>query len=112
MDQEPLSQKDASSLIPMMLLVGELMLVAPHFVTLFRLRLMPRKEVERNLLGSLPETAVVTCCALYTQKFIWLAVMHNVHHCLIFFTYDHWYTRKVRIYSVNTRRVSSKMFDY
>ncbi len=96
----------------MMLLVGELMLVTPHFVTLFRLRLLPRKEVESNLLASLPETVLVTCCALYTQKFFWLAVMHNVQHCLIVFKYDHWYMRKVTVYRVNIRCVSSNMFGY
>ncbi len=80
----------------MLLLASELYYTVLHSVILSGVRLVNRKDVTARRTGVLIETVLVTCCSLYSEKFLWLALLHNVQHGVAFYTYnDEGYTRRV-----------------
>ena len=60
-----------------------------HVCVLFRVRLLPRKDVVRIRYYFLFDTLTVfTVCFLYTEKLRWLAAMQMVQHLFFFFTWN------------------------
>ncbi len=83
-----MTETAAGSFIPVLLLVIELYLVVVHWVTLSGVRLVPRKDVTARRTAVPIEAVLVTCCSLYSEKFLWLALLHNVQHVSVFYTYN------------------------
>ncbi len=92
-----------TDILPMLLLFLELNLTIPHFLILFRVRLLPREEVKKAFRLTLPEIAVVTSAAIYTQRGLWLAALHAMLHGFYFIFRDHWYSKKVGVQASGLR---------
>ena len=71
--------------------------VVGHVCVLFRVRLLPRKDLVRIRYYFLFDTLTVfVVCFLYVGKLRWLAVLQMIQHLFFFFTWNNQsYTNKV-----------------
>ncbi|XP_074661938.1 uncharacterized protein LOC141914597 [Tubulanus polymorphus] len=88
---------NASSLVATFLFFLEAYHAIGHAAVMFRIRMLPRKDLVRVRYYFLFDTLTVFVTAFcYTGKLRWLAILQMCQHLYFFFTWNiSWYTRRV-----------------
>ena len=69
-----------------------------HICILFRLRMLPKKDLVRVKVYFLVDLLTVASSAMYTGKMLWLAALQNAQHLFFYFTWNkNWYCIRVSI---------------
>lgn len=88
MDLPEIPQGHSGDYLAVFLLGFEVYHAISHACVLFRMRLLPKRDLVRLRWYFLVDLLTVTASAMYTGRFLWLAALQNLQHVFFFITWN------------------------